>query len=74
MENIEFVKVGETQTIYGEKVYGTSPIYVAKLKVDIQLGGTLYKDAVITISENTLRRIARKYESHAGSWGGGFGE
>lgn len=62
MDNIEFVKVEERK----EK-YGTTVIRDVKLKVDIQLGDTVYKDAVITIPEHTLQSIVWKYEtSH--SW------
>lgn len=52
MEDMEFVKIGVR-----ENEYGNDLIRGAKLKVDIQLGDTVYKDAVITIPESTLQRI-----------------
>lgn len=58
MDSIEFVKVEERK----EK-YGTVLIRDVKLKVDIQLGDTVYKDAVITIPESTLQSIIWKYET-----------
>lgn len=58
MENIEFVTVETKKT-----EFGITTIRNAKLKVDIQLGDTLYKDAVITIPESTLERIVRMYET-----------
>ena len=62
MGNIEFVTVGENKN-----EFGNVPIRNVKLKVDIQLGDTVYKDAVITIPESTLEHIVWKYEtSH--SW------
>lgn len=36
------------------------------LKVDIQLGDTFYKDAIITIRESTLKRIVSRYETAHG--------
>lgn len=58
MENIEFVPVAEHRDKYGITV-----IRDVKLKVDIQLGDTIYKDAVITIPESTLEHIVGKYET-----------
>lgn len=62
MGNIEFVTVGENKN-----EFGNVPIRNVKLKVAIQLGDTVYTDAVITIPESTLEYIVWKYEtSH--SW------
>ncbi len=54
MKNIEFVTVEE---------HISYTIRNVKLKVDIQLGDTLYKDAVMTIPESTLQSIVQKYET-----------
>lgn len=64
MDNIEFVTVEERK----EK-YGTAVIRNVKLKVDIQLGDTVYKDAVITIPESSLQLIIWKYETSYGFGG-----
>ena len=62
MKDIEFVTV-ETKT----DKYGITDIRKVKIKVDIQLGDTVYKDAVITIPESSLEHIVRKYETNH-SW------
>ncbi len=61
MDNIEFVKVRDA--IKGKE---TRDIYNVKIKVDIQLGDTVYKDAVITIPESSLQLIVWKYETSYG--------
>ena len=60
IDNIEFVKVKEG--IPGK----TCDSYDCRILVDIQLGETVYKDAVITISENTLKHIVWKFETRCG--------
>lgn len=55
---MEFVKIGVRESEYGNDL-----IRGARLKVDIQTGDTVYKDAVITIPESTLHRIVCMYET-----------
>ena len=58
MEDIEFVPAGVRETEYGNIL-----LRDVKLKVDIQLGDTIYKDTVLTIPEQTLQSIVWKYET-----------
>ena len=59
MDNIEFKKLPLDKHNIQD--------YAVSLKVDIKLGDIVYKDAVITIPESSLKHIVWKYEtSH--SW------
>jgi hypothetical protein len=58
VKDMEFVKIGVRESEYGNDL-----IRGARLKVDIQTGDTVYKDAVITIPESTLHRIVCMYET-----------
>ena len=58
--NIDYVNIGYCE---GDKYTKPHDIYGLKLKVDIQLGDTTYKDAEITIPESTLKRIVQVYET-----------
>ncbi len=58
MGNIEFVTVEERKN-----EFGITYIRDVKLKVDIQLGDTIYKDAIITIPESTLEHIVGMHET-----------
>lgn len=57
MGNIKYIRTSDG--IPGE----SKPTYDVQIKVDIQLGDTVYKDAVITVPESTLRSIVWQYET-----------
>ena len=56
--NIDYVKIGYCK---GDKYTAPHDIYAIELTVDIKLGDTVYKDAVITIPEETIKHLFWKY-------------
>lgn len=59
MENgINYVKIGHCE---GDEYTAPHDVYAIELTVDIKFGGTAYKDAKITIPEETIKHLFWKY-------------
>ena len=57
-DNIRYIKIGHCE---GDEYTAPHDIKALELTVDIQLGDTVYKDAKITIPEETITTLFWKY-------------